>query len=102
MLIKFLYTNSNSIFNIISEQIIGIDFSQIFPKIDFEHIIYGNSSFLEEVIVKDAVKREFLFTAVDINIKGNFNGYVISLTNIVDIQKKERRSEEHTSELQSL
>lgn len=90
---KIIYANdkASSVFNIISEQIIGIDFSQIFPKIDFEHIIYGNSSFLEEVIVKDAVKREFLFTAVDINIKGNFNGYVISLTNIVDIQKKERK-----------
>ena len=90
---KIIYANdkASSVFNIISEQIIGIDFSQIFPKIDFEHVIHGNSSFLEEVIVKDAVKREFLFTAVDINIKGNFNGYVISLTNIVDIQKKERK-----------
>lgn len=78
-------------FERIDKQIIGINITQIFPKTDFTHIVHGNSRFSEAIIVKDIIKREFLLTVVDINIKENFDGYVISLTNIVDIQKNERK-----------
>lgn len=90
---RITYANdkAKSVFNIVCEQIIDLELSHIFPKINFENIMHGNTKSSETIILKDIFKREFLFTVVDINIKGNFDGYVISLSNVVEIQKNERK-----------
>ena len=89
--IRYANDKAQGVFGVISEQIIGMDLGRIFPRTDFSRIMGERKGASDSFILKDMIKREFLFTIVDIKLKGNFDGYVLSLNNTVDIQKNERQ-----------
>lgn len=89
--IRYANDKAQGVFGVISEQIIGMDLGRIFPRTDFARIMGERKGASDSFILKDMIKREFLFTIVDIKLKGNFDGYVLSLNNTVDIQKNERQ-----------
>ncbi len=69
----------------------GLPLKTLFPDQDFEQLFARRNEANAVTILTDTMRREFLFTAVNITLSDGFNGFVLSLNNVADIRKNERQ-----------
>ncbi|MDL2209327.1 sigma 54-interacting transcriptional regulator [Desulfovibrio sp. OttesenSCG-928-O18] len=87
------YANGSAIktFEPVCSEFIGLPLSAIFPYADFGAVCRETAEKNEPSVLTDALHREFLFQMVKISLPHGFEGHVVSLSNVVEIQKNERK-----------
>lgn len=89
--IKYANDSALKTFNPCFPEIIGLSLEVVFPGVNFDATFYETTGEDKERVLTDTLRREFLFHIDRISLHDTFEGFVISLNNIVEIQKKERK-----------
>lgn len=88
---RITYANATAAETFAPLSLPGTPFPVLFPDADLGPLFSCSGEKPEPALLTDALGREFLLESTRIVLQDNLDGFIISLSNVADIQKNERK-----------